>query len=799
MKNKNLLITLSLFFFTIFNNFTIADEFNYESSEILLSDNGNKVRGINGVNLTSDTGIKISGQQFDYNKLNSILNVQGNVVVQDELSDLTLKAEELTYLKLIETIYTKKKSIIRFNNKYSLSSNEITYDRKKKLIFSKKDIVIEDEFGNISTMSDFEFFIDTKIIKGNNIEFLDLDSNKVFLTKGMINLLSKEISGKDPKITFNNAAFNNTKNEPRLKGKTFFSNRNSTKISKSVFTTCQKKDKCPPWVLSSEEVNHDKKNKQINYKKSWLKLYDFPILYFPRFFHPDPTVKRQSGFLIPKFTNSNTIGSSFSIPYFNAVSENKDITFTPRLFSNKSALLQTEYRGVGKNSTHNIDTSYFADKKNSSKYSSKTHFFSNSKLDLEVSDFDNTNIEINLQQTSHDTYLKVYKIKSPLIDSESSLHSFIKLNGEKEDLSYSLSTEVYEDLSKKDDDKFEYIYPSFELIKKIYPNDFNYGSFTLESAGYQNKSNTNVYEAILINDLFFNSNSILTKGGFKNNYTGLIKNVNTDSKNSTQYKDKEETQIFGLLMYEMTYPLEKKMQNYDNIFTPTLSFRYSPNKTRNLINSNRRVDINNIYTLNRIGEENTVEGGQSITIGSNFKKIDKSFNDFLTFNWATTIRDTKNEDLPIKSTIGEKHSDVVGSISLKPNKIIDLSYDFSYDNNLKYSNFDAVKAKFSVNNFFTEFEFLEEKNLLGNESFLANKTGINFGEEKSLSFSTRKDRKTNATEFYNLIYEYKNDCLVAAIEYNRDYYNDIDLEEEEQLFFSITILPFAKTNSPNIN
>ena len=133
MKNKNLLITLSLFFFTIFNNFTIADEFNYESSEILLSDNGNKVRGINGVNLTSDTGIKISGQQFDYNKLNSILNVQGNVVVQDELSDLTLKAEELTYLKLIETIYTKKKSIIRFNNKYSLSSNEITYDRKKKI------------------------------------------------------------------------------------------------------------------------------------------------------------------------------------------------------------------------------------------------------------------------------------------------------------------------------------------------------------------------------------------------------------------------------------------------------------------------------------------------------------------------------------------------------------------------------------------------------------------------------------------------------------------------------------------
>ena len=182
-----------------------------------------------------------------------------------------------------------------------------------------------------------------------------------------------------------------------------------------------------------------------------------------------------------------------------------------------------------------------------------------------------------------------------------------------------------------------------------------------------------------------------------------------------------------------------------------------------------------------------------------WSKIYESNNNFLTFDWATSIRDSRNEDLPIKSTINEKYSDVVGKITLKPTKIIDLSYDFSYDNNLKYSNYDSVKTKFSVNNFFTEFEFLEENNLIGKESFLANKTGLNLSENKSFSFSTRKNKETDATEFYNLIYEYKNDCLVASIEYNRDYYNDSDLKPEEQLFFSITIVPFGKTNSPNIN
>ena len=38
------------------------------------------------------------------------------------------------------------------------------------------------------------------------------------------------------------------------------------------------------------------KKKIINYKHAWLEIYDKPIIYFPKFFHPDPTVKRQSGF-----------------------------------------------------------------------------------------------------------------------------------------------------------------------------------------------------------------------------------------------------------------------------------------------------------------------------------------------------------------------------------------------------------------------------------------------------------------------------------------------------------------------
>ncbi|XOJ73613.1 hypothetical protein ABXT43_01875 [Candidatus Pelagibacter sp. Uisw_114] len=47
-----------------------------------------------------------------------------------------------------------------------------------------------------------------------------------------------------------------------------------------------------------------------------------------------------------------------------------------------------------------------------------------------------------------------------------------------------------------------------------------------------------------------------------------------------------------------------------------------------------------------------------------------------------------------------------------------------------------------------------------------------------------------------MIYEYKNDCLVAGIQYKKNYYSDADIKPVEELFFSITIVPLG-TFSPD--
>ena len=222
------------------------------------------------------------------------------------------------------------------------------------------------------------------------------------------------------------------------------------------------------------------------------------------------------------------------------------------------------------------------------------------------------------------------------------------------------------------------------------------------------------------------------------------------------------------------------------------------NKSKSIIGSDRIIDYNNIFSLNRIGSNETVEGGQSITIGNEFKTLDKFDNEIFSLNLAAMYRDDENQDLPTKSTLNRKSSNIVGEMLYKPKKFLDFKYNFSLDNDLQTLNYNLVDTTFTINNFVTSFEFLEKNSVIGDDSYISNKTTFSLNDNNSFSFSGRRNKRLEINEYYNLIYEYKNDCLKAALEYKKDYYEDRDLKPEEQIFFSLTIIPFGTANSPDL-
>ena len=120
-----------------------------------------------------------------------------------------------------------------------------------------------------------------------------------------------------------------------------------------------------------------------------------------------------------------------------------------------------------------------------------------------------------------------------------------------------------------------------------------------------------------------------------------------------------------------------------------------------------------------------------------------------------------------------------------------LSYDFILDNDLNTLMYNSLNTSLNYKNFNTTFNFLEENDHIGDTNSMENTTTLKFNDQNYLSFNTRRNRKIDLTEYYNFIYEYKNDCLVAGIKYNKTYYEDRDLKPSENLLFSITLSPLT--------
>ena len=145
----------------------------------------------------------------------------------------------------------------------------------------------------------------------------------------------------------------------------------------------------------------------------------------------------------------------------------------------------------------------------------------------------------------------------------------------------------------------------------------------------------------------------------------------------------------------------------------------------------------------------------------------------------------------------DRSQEINGDFRFKPNNNFNLDYNFSVDNDLTSTNYNFIKADLTINKFVTSFEFLQEDDEIGTENHYSNEMKLILNDSSSLKYRTRRNKKTDLTEYYNLIYEYKNDCLTAAIQYNKDYYSDKDLNPNEESFFSISILPFSSINSPS--
>lgn len=133
---------------------------------------------------------------------------------------------------------------------------------------------------------------------------------------------------------------------------------NQAQLYDVLFTTCPPGDQS--WALEADQMKLDRETGVGRARGVKLSFKDVPLLYLPyaRFPLDD---RRQSGLLYPSFGSSNDNGLDFALPWYWNIAPNMDATITPRIITDRGAMLQTEYRYLTEFGSGSLNAEYLAD------------------------------------------------------------------------------------------------------------------------------------------------------------------------------------------------------------------------------------------------------------------------------------------------------------------------------------------------------------------------------------------------------------------------------------------------------
>jgi LPS-assembly protein len=141
----------------------------------------------------------------------------------------------------------------------------------------------------------------------------------------------------------------------RMAGNTARRSEQRTEVRRGVYSPCElcadDPSKPPLWQLRADRIVDDKETQTIEYHDAVMEFDGIPVFYTPYLSHPDPSVKRASGFLPLSVGTGSGLGYHVTVPYFWAIDTDKDFTFRPLFTTDAGVVLDGEYRqswGFGK-------------------------------------------------------------------------------------------------------------------------------------------------------------------------------------------------------------------------------------------------------------------------------------------------------------------------------------------------------------------------------------------------------------------------------------------------------------------
>ena len=234
---------------------------------------------------------------------------------------MLLQADEMVYDNENNKV-TAKGNVEIYYGDYMLLADQVVYDRNNNTLSAQGNVRIKDPAGAVITADHMTLTDDFRD------GFIDA-----------LNLVTKE----DTRISAETAT--------REAG-------NVTVFQNGWFTPCKPCEtdpsRPPTWRIRATKIIDRKDEATLTFRNAFFDFFGVPIVWVPYFQTADPTVKRKSGFLIPTY-GSGRLGTTVTVPYYFALSDDYDFTFAPMYTDKAGILLHGLWRQQLRNGAYNID------------------------------------------------------------------------------------------------------------------------------------------------------------------------------------------------------------------------------------------------------------------------------------------------------------------------------------------------------------------------------------------------------------------------------------------------------------
>ncbi len=682
-----------------------------------------------------------------------------------------------------------------------ISADEIIYDENLNLVTARGNVEVSQD-DRIVIADLITYAIDTEVVTASgNVTLLDPSGEIVFAEYAEISGGLREAFIRDIRVLLTDRSRMAGANAQRSAGRYNI-------LNKGVFSPCElcrdDPSRAPLWQLKADQIVHDETDKVIEYYDAWMEIYGVPVLYTPYFSHPDPTVKRKSGFLAPGFGGSDTLGTTITVPFFWVISDDKDVTLEPIFTTEQGIVMAADYRQRFVTGELRFKSSAtFADRTTRSNKLKENAFRGHVESKGRFNIDETWRWGFDLNRATDDTYLRVYDLSGEaVLESEAFVEGFRGRNYGRARVASFQGVRAGDDngLSPIIAPMLEYSMVSEPGVAGgIYRLDSNILALTrVDGQDTRRASVTGSFELpytgssgeIITLSAGLQADAYWTDGDDPNSNV-----VNSANAGGNEFAGR----IFPQATLRWQYPWVQANETWQQVVEPIVQIvaspnDFNPNDAPNEDSLGFEFDDTNIFNANRFPGTDLVDSGTRVDYGMRWSGETFDIGNIEAFvgqSVRITGQEESDELFNNGSGLESRLSDIVGRVRLDPDPNFGLLYRFRLDKeNLKPRRSEIIASigppalRLSLDYLFLDSEASNNQFADREEALVGISSRLT--EHWRVAVTHRRDLEADRNLSSRFTLTYSDECFLIQGAIARKFFRDGDLEPEDSFFVRVS-------------